>query len=1086
MTTSPSAGPPAGDSRRGRGATAPLANPYAGPRPFRPEEKLFGRDREVKRVFELLVSDRIVLIYSPSGAGKSSLIRAGLKARLEKDGFDVLPIVRVKWETDGGQACSEKDYNRYVLSTLQSLGETCEAAFSGAAPRGERLAAYLKKRDDDRPESHLCKVLVFDQFEEILTAHPNDHQVKEEFFEEVSYALQDRRYYAIFSIREDFLAALDPYRAKLPNGARTTFRLNLLTREAALQAIHGPARAQQVAFAPGEGAEPGVAEQLVTNLSRVRLPRAEGDAQPGGDTVELPGTFVEPAQLQVVCWNLWEGARPAPGDTLRKEHLAQFGDVDRALGRYYAECLRAALEEPSEVEERTLRHWIETQLITDHGTRNFVQQKGAEAAGVPKEAIEVLVDKYLLRREERGGWKWLELTHDRLITPIRQSNADWFQNNLHPMQLAARAWHRAGNLDSLTLSDTPLSAAEEWAKKHDAELDDVEKAFLARSRELREFRRQAEVARLEQEAARRRKEADERARSRQLISLQRRRAINVFLLILVALLAVFLGALWFAYSRKEEAVKKALSSERAVDAKLRSQEDPELGLLIAYAALDIYPTDRQQDSAAYRVLIDLLSLSDGRVLLGHKGSVLKIGVTRKWIITAGMDGVAYLWDRSAVASGGALRDPVRLAGHQLPIVHFAVDQEEKWLATASVDKTVRFWKLDEPGGEAYATAPQAATVLRVIFFQGSDGTPWACSGGTDGALTFYSLEEVSRGKKAGHGLPPGSHRGRVSSLDVTEYERHRYLASASADKQLRVWKLDDLLASFHENKPITLKDVSYLLGGHANSVTDLGFTHREKGWLLTASSDVDGGGNVRLWRLGTLLSQEGSDQRIEPKNVPSLSCVLKGHQRVTALKIGAGDRTLITASNEDQSCLWDLEAILRRCNNPNDFKDGIDDPRVRRNLRATPGPFPILEVSPEGTYVTTSSTDPVARLWNARSAFADETMTPHPEHKMVLSHRVSAVAFSGDPDGLVITGSDDGRVCVWKLAELGWEKEHLRVDIPAQERKKHLRDLPVDELKTLCVKVLHRRLKREVIDKYIAEHPGSFPAGFRFPLPPPG
>ena len=44
-------------------------NPYVGPRAFKTGEALFGRDREVVRLLELLIAERIVLLYSPSGAG---------------------------------------------------------------------------------------------------------------------------------------------------------------------------------------------------------------------------------------------------------------------------------------------------------------------------------------------------------------------------------------------------------------------------------------------------------------------------------------------------------------------------------------------------------------------------------------------------------------------------------------------------------------------------------------------------------------------------------------------------------------------------------------------------------------------------------------------------------------------------------------------------------------------------------------------------------------------------------------------------------------------------------------------------------
>ena len=50
------------------------SNPYVGPRAFQDGETLYGRDREVAKLLNLLIAERIVLLYSPSGAGKTSLL----------------------------------------------------------------------------------------------------------------------------------------------------------------------------------------------------------------------------------------------------------------------------------------------------------------------------------------------------------------------------------------------------------------------------------------------------------------------------------------------------------------------------------------------------------------------------------------------------------------------------------------------------------------------------------------------------------------------------------------------------------------------------------------------------------------------------------------------------------------------------------------------------------------------------------------------------------------------------------------------------------------------------------------------------
>ena len=67
-------------------------NPYVGPRAFQTGERLYGRDREARELVDLLIAERIVLMYSPSGAGKTSLIQASVIPAMKDEDFHVLPL----------------------------------------------------------------------------------------------------------------------------------------------------------------------------------------------------------------------------------------------------------------------------------------------------------------------------------------------------------------------------------------------------------------------------------------------------------------------------------------------------------------------------------------------------------------------------------------------------------------------------------------------------------------------------------------------------------------------------------------------------------------------------------------------------------------------------------------------------------------------------------------------------------------------------------------------------------------------------------------------------------------------------------
>ena len=77
---------------------APEFQAYVGPQPFEEKDKdiFFGRDREARDLLSLVIAHNLVLVYAQSGAGKTSLINAGLIPLLKEKQFEVLPVARVK------------------------------------------------------------------------------------------------------------------------------------------------------------------------------------------------------------------------------------------------------------------------------------------------------------------------------------------------------------------------------------------------------------------------------------------------------------------------------------------------------------------------------------------------------------------------------------------------------------------------------------------------------------------------------------------------------------------------------------------------------------------------------------------------------------------------------------------------------------------------------------------------------------------------------------------------------------------------------------------------------------------------------
>jgi WD40 repeat protein len=451
-------------------------NPYVGPRAFKTGEKLYGRNREAREIQDLLIAERIVLLHSPSGAGKSSLVQAGLIPQLVENGFLVYPVVRINQEPLPDLIKGEK-FNRYVFSVLLSLEEGLPE--DGRTPveklatlnLEEYLIEYLPKIENPDEPNHNSIVLIFDQFEEILTIDSTDREVKLDFFSQLGTALRDRSRWALFAMREDYLPALDPFVRPLPTRLTNTYRLDFLVVDAARQAIHQPAHEVDVHFS-----YPAVSK-LINDLRLVQV------QQPDGSMNVVPGPYVEPVQLQVVCSNLWNHL-PDGIEQITEKEISAVGNVDQSLAAYYAERV-ATIARQTAVREREIREWFDRHLITDTGIRGQVLMGKGESEGLSNETIRQLEDTHLVRAEKRLGATWFELAHDRLIQPVHTDNTVWFQENLSLLQRQASLWEQQNRSETLYLRDKPLEIAEEWAAQHADELSDIDQQFLANCQEQR-------------------------------------------------------------------------------------------------------------------------------------------------------------------------------------------------------------------------------------------------------------------------------------------------------------------------------------------------------------------------------------------------------------------------------------------------------------------------------------------------------------------------------------------------------------------------------------------------------------------------
>ncbi|NUW33063.1 helix-turn-helix domain-containing protein [Nonomuraea sp. SMC257] len=331
------------------------ASPYVGLASFQAEDaaRFFGRERVTGELLRRVAEQRIVMVFGASGAGKSSLLRAGLLAALRQPGrpsdatsAHAASAVREPGRPSGatsgdatsGDATSARAGDRLWRALLFTPGahplEECAihlARLSGGTPgplRDElaaepralhRLARQLLGDEPPGPEL----VVIVDQFEEVFTLC-HDEAERARFVDLLLTAARagGSRCRLVLGVRADFYAhctshpaLLEALReAHLPLGPMTADELRQAVVQPAARAGHiveGALASRIVADAAGQpGALPLVSHALLetwhrrrgTTLTLAGYEAAGGLSQAVARTAEDAYTALDPGAA---------GARPA-------------------------------------------------------------------------------------------------------------------------------------------------------------------------------------------------------------------------------------------------------------------------------------------------------------------------------------------------------------------------------------------------------------------------------------------------------------------------------------------------------------------------------------------------------------------------------------------------------------------------------------------------------------------------------------------------------------------------------------------------------------------------------------------------------
>jgi hypothetical protein len=306
-----------------------VRTPYKGLSPFEDTELdallFFGRERETEIVVANALASRLTVLYGPSGVGKSSLLRAGVVHSMRKL-TDLDPVAVAYFSSWAGDP----------LGGIEEAARGALAEAFGGDP-GD-AAGDLADRLDAWTAALGCELcLVLDQFEELFLYH-EEGGLLEALPELVTRP--GLRVNVVLGIRDDELAKLDIFKARIPGLFSNYLRLDLLDRDAARAAILGPLDRYNESADEPVAIEPELVETVLGEVAAGRIDPGLIGRGSVGETPE-DRTRVETPYLQLVMQKLWEVERERHSPLLRLATLAELGGAQRIVEDHLEHAMAA-------------------------------------------------------------------------------------------------------------------------------------------------------------------------------------------------------------------------------------------------------------------------------------------------------------------------------------------------------------------------------------------------------------------------------------------------------------------------------------------------------------------------------------------------------------------------------------------------------------------------------------------------------------------------------------------------------------------------------------------------------------------------